>query len=304
MGRRILHSERFARQPRMMSSSVGANTGIVHSLAGHDEEVWEDDDLDADDELAPGMVPNSLHDLLTPAERMRRMSNSHSGLGTPAESSSKIGSPSANSPSRFSGFFAGRMKEAGESSPFGPVGSPLKNSGLHPGASPSLRATANARPLSGDLGSLSSPPRQGGMSMGMLSQQLSRTRLSAGESQGGHSPLLHPGIQRVASGSSVGSSPASRLDRAVSSSSVGRDKIDEEPEELFSMDEISTSRLDETANPGGKENSSSWKRASGNAWAQGSPFNFGKASPRLAPVGGQRTAAKPISRPAAETGEP
>jgi hypothetical protein len=135
--------------------------------------------------------------------------------------------------------------------------------------------------------------------MSMISQQLQRTRLSerVSESQSPSSlPLQHPGISRVASGSSTnhaGSSspnlnPTARLDRAVSSSSVGRDKIDEEPEELFSMDEIRV----EDVSAGGKENvsGSGWKRSSGGAWAQGNPFALGKASPRLGPIGGQRVA--------------
>jgi hypothetical protein len=298
LGRRILHSERYSRNmPRMLSASVGARPPLA-GLQLQDE--WDDTFA-----LEEEMVPNSLHDLLTPAEKARRFSRSAeddmlrpsslSGLGTPADASSKVGSPSQHaSPSRFGAFFAGRARDSSDSSPFGPVGSPLKNIGLHPNASPSLRATANARPLSGELGpSISSPPRQASMSM--ISQQLQRTRLNerVSESQS-QSSLQHPGISRVASGSSTGVAgssspnlgPSTRLDRAVSSSSVGRDKIDEEPEELFSMDEIRTEDSIGGAASGSKENV--WKRASGGAWAQGNPFALGKASPRLGPIGGQR----------------
>jgi hypothetical protein len=290
IGRRILHSERYSSRntARMLSASVGARPPIL------DKEEWDDAFA-----LEEEMVPNSLHDLLTPAEKARRFSRSAedelrpslSGLGTPAEATSKVGSPSTASPSRFGAFFAGR--NSADSSPFGPVGSPLKNTGLHPGASPSFRATMNARPLSGELSpSMASPPRQASMSM--ISQQLQRTRLSERVSESQTSPLQHPGISRVASGSSVGSSSAGRLDRAVSSTSVGREKIDEEPEELFSMDEIKMEDLTGN-NIGGKENVG-WKRSSGGAWAHGNPFSLGKASPRLGPIGGQRTAAKPIPR--------
>ncbi|KIW03126.1 hypothetical protein, variant [Verruconis gallopava] len=325
LGRRILHSERYSRNSstRMLSASVGARPPI---------DEWDDTFA-----LEEEMVPNSLHDLLTPAEKARRFSRSAddelrpalSGLGTPAEATSKVGSPSTASPSRFGAFFAGRNKEStmasavGDASPFGPVGSPLKNSTLNQGASPSLRATANARPLSGDLGSsIASPPRQASMSM--ISQQLQRTRLSdrvaESQAQGAlqqqqlvGSPsalpqLQHPGITRVASGSSSSISmppssgapappPVGRLDRAVSgSSNVGREKIDEEPEELFSMDELG--KTDDNAVGGGSSSATggALKRNSGGAWAQGNPFALGKASPRLGPIGGQRTAAKPIPR--------
>lgn len=289
IGRRIMHSERFSRQPRMISASVGAHP----PLPSNDE--WDENFAFEED-----LVPNSLHELLTPQEKMRRFSRTNdedhrqalSGLGTPNESNSKVGSPSTASPSRFGAFFAGRQKEASESaaaSAFGHVGSPLRNSSLHPGASPSLRAVS--RPISGDVSPfVSSPPGQS--SMGMISQQLQRTRISSGASDTLEAarPLQHPGVARVASGSSVVSSAAPRhaLDRAVSSSSVGREKIDEEPE-LFSMDDD----LDRK-----KEN---LKRSSGGAWAQGSPFSLGrsnKASPTLGPIGGQRNGSSgPVGNP-------
>ncbi|TID22267.1 hypothetical protein E6O75_ATG11061 [Venturia nashicola] len=290
IGRRIMHSERFSRQPRMISASVGAHAPI--------NDVWDDEGFTFEEDL----VPNSLHELLTPQERMRRFSRTNdedhrqalSGLGTPNESSPKIGSPSTASPSRFGAFFAGRQKEASDSaaaSAFGHVGSPLRNLSLHPGASPSLRAIA--RPISGDVSPfLSSPPSQSSMSM--ISQQMQRTRISSGASDTLEAarPLQHPGITRVASGSSgvPGVNPRHSLDRAVSSSSVGREKIDEEPE-LFSMDDD----LDRK-----KENA---KRSSGgSAWVQGSPFSLGKsnkASPTLGPIGGQRTPSSggPIANP-------
>jgi hypothetical protein len=288
MGRRIMHSERFSRQqPKMLSASVGARPPLAISDEWDENFAFEED-----------LVPNSLHELLTPQEKMRRFSRnaedesilSHrqslSGLGTPAESSSKVGSPSTASPSRFSGFFSSRQQPKDISEPmslpgasaFGHVGSPLRNSSLHPGASPSIRAAS--RPTSGDVSPfVSSPPNRTG-GIGMISQQLQRTRLTTRPSDDASptlSTLQHPGVTRVASGSSVGPTPAGRLDRTVSSNSVGRDKIDEEPE-LFSMD-------DEL----GDDRRTS-KRSSGGAWAHGSPFApIGKASPKLGPIGGQRS---------------
>jgi hypothetical protein len=275
LGRRIMHSERFSRQPKMISASVGARPPLALTDEWDENFAFEED-----------LVPNSLHELLTPQERMRRLSrnadddtlSNHrqalSGLGTPGESNSKVGSPSTASPSRFGTFF-NLQKESQEArslsaaSAFGHVGSPLRNTSLHPGASPSLRA--NSRPVSGDVSPfVSSPPHHSTMSM--ISQQMQRTRLSTKPSEENTTTLpslQHPGVARVASGSSVSSNAPGRLDRAVSSSSVGREKIDEEPE-LFSMDDEETT-----------------KRSSGGAWAHGSPF--GKASPALGPIGGQRT---------------
>ena len=305
LGRRILHSERYSRNSsRMLSASVGARPPMP--IQSHPRVTAPEEDWDDNFALEEEMVPNSLHDLLTPAEKARRFSRSAedelrpslSGLGTPAEATSKVGSPSHASPSRFGAFFAGqqRARDGSDSSPFGPVGSPLKGMGLHPSASPSLRATANVRPLSGELGpSISSPPRQASMSM--ISQQLQRTRLSerVSESQAAGSPIQHPGISRVASGGSSTSagagnhSPSGRLDRAVSSGSVnvGRDKIDEEPEELFSMDEIRVEDVSAAGGIGGAKENQGWKRSSGGlgAWGQGNPFALGKASPRLGPIG-------------------
>ncbi|KAF1985793.1 hypothetical protein K402DRAFT_100826 [Aulographum hederae CBS 113979] len=251
IGRKIMHSERYSR-PKMMSSSLG-NRPVLGAPEEWDPNFqWEEEDL----------VPHSLHELLTPQEKMRRFSRTGdeqpiSGLGTPVDTqSSKIGSgsPSTASPSRFGALFYRQQQKAdgdgGSSLPglsaFGHVGSPLRNSSLHPGASPSLRAVSrptNATP--GDISPfVSSPPRQSSMSI--ISQQLQRTRLSSRSVAEPDSPApVHPGINRVASGGSNSGSATGRLgiDRAVSSSSVGREMILEEElegegEGLFSMDEV------------------------------------------------------------------
>jgi hypothetical protein len=88
-------------------------------------------------------------------------------------------------------------------------------------------------------------------------------------------------MARMASGSSIASSTGRLgIDRAVSSSSIGRERIDEE-QGLFSMEE------EEMENKG-KDNAStasttSNKRLSGLSWG-----SVGKASPSLAPIGGHR----------------
>ncbi|KAH7063107.1 hypothetical protein B0J12DRAFT_157996 [Macrophomina phaseolina] len=247
-GRRIMHSERFSR-PKMMSASLGTRPGF-----GPDE--WDENFAFEED-----LVPNSLHELLTPQEKMRRFSRagddehgfnhrqSLSGLGTPGDS--KVGSPLASSPSRFGALFSRTHKPVDDvsSSPganvFGHVGSPLRSSQLNPNASPSLRPIGDRRtPSTGDASpfGLSSPPRQ--TSISTLSQQLQRTRLSSLVSESkpeGADDKQHPGMPRLTSASSIGSAasrPGVSMDRAISSSSIGREPIEEEQEQgLFDMEE-------------------------------------------------------------------
>jgi len=246
--RRIMHSERFAK-PRMLSASVGAGSRLPRAdLADED---WDEIPTFSEEDL----VPNELIHLLTPEQRRRRLSRnaedestsfSHrsalSAIGTPGDSSSpKVGSPLGASPSRFGSFFKDQQKGSASEgpNPLGHVGSPLRPSSLNPGASPALRASS--RPVSGEF-SVSSPPRQASASV--LSQQLQRTRISsrASELSDGSAKPQTPNITRSISAGSVGAAPG-RLDRTASTSSVsmGRDKIDEEPE-LFRMDELGDQR--------------------------------------------------------------
>ncbi|KAF2734697.1 hypothetical protein EJ04DRAFT_523400 [Polyplosphaeria fusca] len=304
LGRRIMHSE--MRRPKgMISASVGARP----PMAAQDD--WDDSDL-VGGRFEEDLIPSSLNDLLTPQEKMRRFSRDHgdnegnslshrhslSRLGaSPTASDMKVGSPTgaASSPSRFQSLWGKKADTGGEPgslpgiSPFGHVGSPLRNSSLHPGASPSLRAMN--RPTSGEASPfVSSPPRQASMSM--ISQQLQRTRLSSRASDGAEAPILggnpmHPGYNRVTSSGSIGSS-SSRLgmDRAVSSTSIGRERIEEE-QGLFSMEEEEElERLRSKEKDGASTTSStSNKRLSGLSWGSG-----GKASPSIAPIGGHRVA--------------
>ena len=226
---RMMHSQRVAK-PKMLSAS------LPRPFPTDD---WDDGILFGGEE---DYLPNTLSHLLSPEEKMRRFSSKEqdpsairdnlSGQGTPAEVSSKVGSPSTASPSRFSSLFS-RQKRDEESnglstSNFGHVGSPLRNSSLHLGTSPGVRAVS--RPISGDVSPhLASPPRQSPMSM--ISQQLQRTRLSRAESSEAPSSL-HPASAWHTS------NPSSRLDRAVSSSSINTSRIDEEqPDCVFSMEE-------------------------------------------------------------------
>ncbi|KAI9658778.1 MAG: hypothetical protein M1821_002338 [Bathelium mastoideum] len=125
--RRAMHSERLSTRPKMMiSASLGAHVPMSATSAG---EIGSDEEWGDDFALEEDLVPNTLNDLLTPQERMRRFSRngdddsvgygrrSLSGFGTPNENlnvsnqNSKVGSPGAgygSSPSRFSHLFASK----------------------------------------------------------------------------------------------------------------------------------------------------------------------------------------------------
>ena len=271
-GQRLMHSQRIAK-PRMLSASM--------PRPGPTDD-WGDDILFGGEE---DYLPSNLAHLLNPDEKTRRFSGREqdptavrenlSGHGTPAEVSSKVGSPSTASPSRFTALFTKQKRDEEANglanSSFGHVGSPLRNSSLHLGSSPSLRNVS--RPISNDLPlQVSSSPRQNSMSI--LSQQLQRTRLAKNESSDGQASL-HPISARHVS------SPASRLDRAVSSSSINTNRIDEEsPECVFSLDE-------EEYN--GNRNNGIWTASNGTR------------SPNLGPIGGGRQNYSALAGDAAKT---
>ncbi|KAL2057656.1 hypothetical protein ABVK25_002040 [Lepraria finkii] len=241
-GQRIMHSKRTAK-PALMSSSLPRQR--LHVPDDEDEFSFSGEE---------DFLPPSLHDLLTPQEKMRRLSRTEpdsrnireslSGIASPADSSSKVGSPAAGSPSRYGAFFARQKEEESRNnnpsaaSAFGHVGSPLRNSSLHPLTSPSLRAVKIPSDMSP---AFASPPRQSSMSM--ISQQLARQRISSQTSDSNEyptsnakpsnsNPALHPGSARNASSSS------SLMNRAISSSGIsGTGRIDEEQDGVFSMEE-------------------------------------------------------------------
>ena len=234
---RFMHSQRLAKSNNLSASlpRVGTNAGD-----------WEDSLYFSEGEETD-FIPPSLHDqILTPQERLRRSSRNDqdnrsvrealSGIGTPGDSSSKVGSPHTGSPSsRYGAFFARRQQEASNnlaSSPsaFGPVGSPLRS--LHPGASPSLRAKKDPSDASSpSFPAFASPPRHSSMSI--LSQQLSRSQISAKTSgEGSEKPLnLHPNSARHVS------APTAGFGRSISSS-TNKDRIEEEQGEgIFTLEE-------------------------------------------------------------------
>ena len=205
---RLMHSQRFAR-PKM-SASVPRPSVL---------DEWDNDIF-----LEEDFVPSSLHDdVLTPQERMRRLSRTEQdrdlGFG-----SAKVGSPSlGTSPSRFSTLFAKQRqkKEEEAQAALGHVGSPLRESSLHPRSSPAI-PPIGSRPNSGDISPFVASPGVRQPSTSMISQQLSNMS-------------LHPNSARHSAGS--------RLDRAVSSP-VSTTRIDEEEQGdlVFSMEEEESSK--------------------------------------------------------------
>lgn len=254
--KRPLHSTSLRTSRPMFSSSVG--TGLpTKSFEYSDDE----DDGETDTDREEDLLPASLHDLI-PGSRSRRESRQAenpasflaaqrrtlSNTATPGDS--KSGSPSfSSSPSRYTSMFA---PQRNNSSDF--VGSPLRNSGFGalPGPAQSQRPSlAGEHTLSPGL---SSPPRQASMSM--LTQELQRTNLNAARAASSSSiPTIGSGsLTNAMSGSPSAIAPGAQraptstsnkrlsIDRAMSSVSIGRERIDEE-QELFDMEEI-TGRSD------------------------------------------------------------
>lgn len=203
---RVMHSQRVPRS-NMLSASL-PRPALVDD--------W--DNFAVEEEY----LPPSLHDdVLTPQERMRRLSRNDQDrdLGLGMTGSTKVGSPLASSPSRFGALFAKQRqkKEEEAQSAFGPVGSPLRESALSMRSSPNVRPIGS-RPSSGDISPFVASPNRQPSSMSMISQQLSSTS-------------LHPSSARH-------NTTSSRLDRAVSSP-VSTSRIDEEEQGdlVFSMEE-------------------------------------------------------------------
>ncbi|EZF70393.1 hypothetical protein H105_07208 [Trichophyton soudanense CBS 452.61] len=219
-GFRVMHSQRVPRQ-RILSASVPRPTVL---------DDWEDNFTMEEDYL-----PTNLHDdVLTPQERMRRLSRTDHelsssskdpsglgiGIGIGIGGSGKVGSPLASSPSRFGALFAKQRQRKEEEAQAalaqnGHVGSPLRESVIGPRSSASAIRPIGSLPGSGDISPFVASPRQSSMSM--ISEQLSSTS-------------LHPSSARAPT-----SNP--RLDRNISSP-VSTSRIDEEQSDLvFSMEE-------------------------------------------------------------------
>lgn len=261
--RRILHSD-LRPQSGMYASSFQGPFLLAPSPPPEDSS-----DERSSEELT--RVPGALDDLLTPREKVRRFSRpaadtdggfrprSLSGFGSPG-ANSPVGSPSNASPSsRYGALFARRQRgedtsnelgtSASGASAFGHVGSPLRKSSLQA----DLLSTSNSKPSpiartrSGNEQSLFAPslsPITRPSGLGMLSQQLRASRLSSGlnaSDDASNQDHLHPNAGGLPTLHGLGSQ---KLDRTISSSSMGRsvgDRIDEEEagtdDGVFEMDD-------------------------------------------------------------------
>ncbi|KAK2875126.1 hypothetical protein FQN49_001752 [Arthroderma sp. PD_2] len=248
---RVMHSQRVPRQ-RILSASVPRPTVL---------DDWEDNFTMEEDYL-----PTNLHDdVLTPQERMRRLSRTEQdlsssnkdpsglgiGVGIGIGGSTKVGSPLASSPSRFGALFAKQRQRKEEEaqaalSQNGHVGSPLRESVLGSRTSAGTIRPIGSLPGSGDISPFVASPRQSSMSM--ISEQLGSTS-------------LHPSSARAPTSNA-------RLERNVSSP-VSTSRIDEEQGDLvFSMEE-------EESN---KRTGASWGANKGTAVSEGEQSANTKAS--------------------------
>jgi hypothetical protein len=274
-GKRPMHSQRYAK-----------NKVLSASLPKAIDQDWDDFTFEED------LLPETLKDLMTPQEKARRGSRTaddggrpiYSGTGTPGtDSPLKFGSPSNNSPSRWSPLFQRNQQQKEEeeravssrASAFGHVGSPLRNSSLHPGASSSSRPITRSTDSATSSSYVASPPRQSSMSI--ISQQLQRTRLARAESNGSDSGL-YPNGRVTSNPMSPGSRSSLIGDRQASSGSLGTGgsgrfttPIDEEQGEfVFDMEGVDEKK-------GEKRNSGGWTYAGSTK------------SPHLGAIGGSRT---------------
>lgn len=197
IGQRMMHSQKQTK-PRMISASVPRSSLYPD---------WEEG-LGGEADL----LPNSLHDeVLTPQEKMRRLSRPDqdlgSGMAIPSSTSSKVGSPpTAGSPSRFSALWAEqREKKAAETTTtgLGHVGSPLRESWMP------LESVAASR----------APPISG------ISQAMAELHLTKSEDPTATRPQF--------GGFRYSSNPVGRFDRTISSPGLSAKRIDEEGEGVF-----------------------------------------------------------------------
>lgn len=209
-------------KPQMISASVPRPSALSSQL-----DEWDDNFAMEEDYL-----PVSLHDdVLTPQERMRRLSrteqdNGHRGelsnlnVFGGASSAPRVGSPLASSPSRFGALFAKQRQKKEEealSASLGHIGSPRRDTSYLPRSNLVVGSplSSNSDPFSGIRTS----------SVSAITEQLGRT-------------TLHP--------HGVRSSASTKLDRVMTSSPHSA-TIDEENENdlVFSMEEEDHKHTDE-----------------------------------------------------------
>lgn len=134
---RTLHSA--ARRPKTYASSYGGATHMMSHYGGLRNDPFgkevDDDDLDQNFAFEEDLVPGSLSELLTPAERSRRMSRTddemsssfRNAFASPTNNDS-YGSPPIGSPGSWGPIVTRHKREEEPISGIGHVGSPLRNS--------------------------------------------------------------------------------------------------------------------------------------------------------------------------------
>ncbi|GAM43598.1 hypothetical protein EIK77_004649 [Talaromyces pinophilus] len=241
---RFLHSQRMVPRSKVLSASVPRPSML--------------DDWDDNFAMEEDYLPVNLHDdVLTPQEKMRRLSRTEHELSSSQRdfsgfdriagtSATKVGSPLGSSPSRFGALFARQRQRKEEeqqaltSSSFNHlhIGSPLRESSLHSfsntnnnTSSPGLRPIGS-RPTSGDISPFVSSPNTRQSSMSMISQQLHNMSLHPTTTTSTTSTTSIPPRQQVNS-LSTSRTASSPMTFATTS------RIDEEEQSdlVFSMEE-------------------------------------------------------------------
>jgi len=226
LGERILHSS-AARRNKVYSSSYGGPQTMFNGFHGMGN-ARDNGTIDSSEgafAFEEDFLPESLTDLLTPAERNRRMSRtddevaggrSFTAPGTPGDAfGSPIGSPGSWGPliNRHK-----RDEDHSQVSGLGHVGSPLRHTYLHSDANPIVRRTVSDGIFSGSPGRGTS----GGISA--LTQSLKFGSFTDSDT------IVSP--KNIA----ISGRPVERI---TSSPRLGNSKvhpIDEEPETQFNLE--------------------------------------------------------------------
>ncbi|KAG0634786.1 hypothetical protein HOY80DRAFT_894280 [Tuber brumale] len=245
LGTRVMHSSRSVSRMKHLSSSYARSENMERMLGEFTRERSPiDPTVDGNFAFEEDFVPSSLQELLTPAERNRRLSrtdeegasnfrHSLTAPGTPGDSMNIIGSPPAGSPGW--GPIVMRHKRDEDHAPtsgVGHVGSPLRNS-YQQGGEPSPTFRPLGRPLSGDVPPFPGSPNRTSSGISALTQTLQRARLSSGS--GPYGPGEAPTLSKALSPNGkqmerVISNPQSNNGKTVAS-------IDEESDTQFPMEE-------------------------------------------------------------------
>lgn len=187
-GERILHSS-TRRNNKIYSSSYAGPQTLFNGFSGLNGLKDSDaiaDSSDADFTFEEDFLPESLTDLLTPAERNRRMSRTDEDNGTsirpsmivPGTPGDSVGSPPIGSPGSWGPLLnrQRRDEETTQVSGLGHVGSPLRNSYLHSDSNPIIRGLSRG---SGDSSPFTNSPGRGiGGGISALTQSLKHSKIN------------------------------------------------------------------------------------------------------------------------------